>query len=102
MESNILVSIIMPVYNVEKYLEKTLESVKAQSFQNYELIVINDGSTDKSFEILKMYQDRMPQLYIMDQKNSGVSTARNRGIKRATGEYVCFLDADDQLSPGMM
>lgn len=99
MESNILVSIIMPVYNVEKYLEKTLESVKAQSFQNYELIAINDGSTDKSFEILKMYQDRMPQLYIMDQKNSGVSTARNRGIKRATGEYVCFLDADDQLSP---
>lgn len=90
MESNILVSIIMPVYNVEKYLEKTLESVKAQSFQNYELIAINDGSTDKSFEILKMYQDRMPQLYIMDQKNSGVSTARNRGIKRATGEYVCF------------
>ena len=99
MESNILVSIIMPVYNVEKYLEKTLESVKAQSFQNYELIAINDGSTDKSFEILKMYQDRMPQLYIMDQKNSGVSTARNRGIKRATGEYVCFLDADHQLSP---
>lgn len=95
----VAVSIIMPVYNVEKYLKKTLESVEAQSFQNYELIAINDGSTDKSFEILKMYQDRMPQLYIMDQKNSGVSTARNRGIKRATGEYVCFLDADDQLSP---
>ena len=88
MESNILVSIIMPVYNVEKYLEKTLESVKAQSFQNYELIAINDGSTDKSFEILKMYQDRMPQLYIMDQKNSGVSTARNRGIKRADRKSV--------------
>ena len=96
---SVIVSIVMPVYNAEKYLRYTLDSVKAQTFKQYELIAINDGSTDNSLKILQDYQRNMKQLRIVDQENTGVSTARNNGIKAVEGEYLCFLDADDYLHP---
>lgn len=94
-----VVSIIMPVYNAGKYLSTTLESVKNQTFQDYELIVVNDGSTDDSLEILYENKKKIPQLRIINQENSGVSATRNKGIQEAKGAYICFLDADDYLHP---
>lgn len=89
-----LVSIIMPVYNKENYLEKSILSVLNQTYKNIELVIINDGSTDKSEEIiLKMMYDNRIKYY--KQSNNGVSIARNNGIKVALGEFVSFLDADD-------
>lgn len=83
-------SIIIPVYNVEKYIKKCLDSVFSQSYKDYEVIIINDGSTDKSMDIAKEYNVK-----IINQKNKGQSAARNNGIKHATGDYLIFLDSDD-------
>ena len=83
-------SIIIPVYNVEKYIKKCLDSVFSQSYKDYEVIVINDGSTDKSMDIAKEHNVK-----IINQKNKGQSAARNNGIKHATGDYLIFLDSDD-------
>lgn len=86
-------SVIIPLYNKEKEIVKTLESVFAQNYKPDEVIVVNDGSTDKSAEVVqKAFGD---QVRLVQQQNCGVSTARNRGIKEATNEYLCFLDADD-------
>lgn len=86
-------SIIIPAYNVDAYIEMTLQSVYNQTFTDYEIIVINDGSTDKTSEILNKQRDS--RLQIINQKNSGVSAARNKGINIAKGKYIAFLDADD-------
>lgn len=94
--SEVKVSIIMPVYNAEKYLKETLESVKRQSFKDFELIAINDGSVDSSKKILESYVDDI-NIKIINKENSGVSASRNRGIAEATGKYICFLDSDDVL-----
>lgn len=94
----IKVSIIMPVYNAERYLSETLDSVINQNITDFELIAINDGSLDGSLEILESYKSRIPNLKIINQANSGVSSTRNRGIDLASGKYICFLDADDYLS----
>lgn len=83
-------SIIIPVYNVEKYLKRTLDSVFNQTEQNFEVIVVNDGSTDKSIEIAKKYKVK-----IIDTKHVSVSEARNIGVKHAKGDYLIFLDSDD-------
>ena len=85
-------SIIIPVYNVEKYIKKCLDSVFAQTFKDYEVIVVNDGTQDNSIELIKDYNIR-----IINQKNQGLSVARNTGVKHATGEYLLFLDSDDYL-----
>lgn len=91
-----LVSIIIPVYNCGTYLEKCLNSVKKQSYQCIEIIVVNDGSTDESSDILNGYaQD--DDVVVIDQENQGVSAARNRGIECAKGEYLLFLDGDDYI-----
>lgn len=90
-------SIIIPVYNKQGYLELTLQSVIAQKFTYYEVIVIDDGSTDDSVAVVRQFKD--PRVKLIQQKNSGVSVARNRGINEATGEWVCFLDADDWYHP---
>lgn len=92
--SEVKVSIIMPVYNAERYLKETLESVKRQSFKDYELIAINDGSIDSSEAILESYIDDI-NIRIISQENVGVSATRNRGIREACGEYICFWDSDD-------
>ncbi len=93
MKTNPTVSIIMPLYNKEEWVADTITSILSQSFHDYELIVINDGSTDKSVEIVKSFQD--DRIQIFNQKNCGVSTARNRGISKAKGKYITFIDADD-------
>lgn len=90
------VSIIIPAYNVEKYIPRTLESIKSQTFKDIEVIVINDGSTDNTLTIVKNFLKNVDFSYkIITQKNQGVSAARNRGIKEAKGKYICFLDGDD-------
>lgn len=91
-------SIIIPLYNKEGLIRKTLETVFGQTYPDFEVIVVNDGSTDGSIkEIEENYND--PRLRIINQKNSGVSAARNRGIDEAKGEYIAFLDADDEWLP---
>lgn len=88
-------SIIIPVYNTEKYLVKCLDSVINQTFKDIEIICINDGSTDNSFDILKKYQVIDSRVKILDKKNGGLSSARNVGIKHAKGKYITFVDSDD-------
>lgn len=89
------VSIITPVYNAEKYLAATLDSVLSQTFHDFEIVCVNDGSTDKSRHILEEYEQRDKRVRVIDQENNGGSAARNRGIAEAIGEYVMFIDADD-------
>ena len=89
------ISIIVPIYNAEKYLEEALESLINQSLKDIEIICVNDGSTDKSLEILQKYAKKDKRVKILSQTNKGQSAARNTGIKVATGEYIGFLDADD-------
>lgn len=95
-ESNLSLSVIIPVYNVERYLKQCLDSVIAQSFENYEVVCVNDGSTDKSQEILELYASNS-KIRVISQENQGPSGARNTGIKNAVGKYICFLDSDDML-----
>ena len=94
-----LFSIIVPVYNVEKYIEKCLSSLKRQiNFDEYEVIVVNDGSKDGSEEIVKHFCETYDNFKLINQKNGGLSDARNTGIKNAKGDYVIFLDGDDFFS----
>lgn len=90
-------SIIIPVYNAEKYLPNCLESIVKQSFADYEVLLVNDGSTDSSEQICSRYCELSPNFRYFCQENSGPSSARNAGILRACGEYLLFLDADDAL-----
>lgn len=89
------VSVIIPVYNMEKYLEQCLDSVISQTLQDIEILCINDGSKDKSCEILKCYREKDSRIHIIDQENKGVVKSRNTGIREADGEYVIFMDPDD-------
>lgn len=89
------ISVIVPVYNVEKYLEKCLDSLVNQTLKDIEIICINDGSTDKSGEILCSYAQRYSQIVVLNQLNKGQSAARNYGITMANGEYLGFVDSDD-------
>lgn len=90
-------SVVIPLYNKANYIENTLRSVLAQSFSNFEIIVVNDGSTDNSLEkVGEIHDDRIK---LIDQKNQGVSVARNRGIEAANGKYIALLDADDHWFP---
>src|SRR5699024_4231172 len=92
--NNPLVSVIIPVYNVENYLEECLNTVLNQSYKNIETIAINDGSTDDSAKILEIYKKKY-NIKLIHQTNQGQSVARNRGINIAQGKYIYFLDADD-------
>ena len=92
-----LISIIIPVYNVRKYLEECLDSVINQTYKNIEIICVNDGSTDNSLELLYEYSKKDSRIKIIDKKNGGVSSARNLGIKNAIGEYIYFVDSDDWI-----
>ncbi len=95
---NLLVSIIIPVYNGEKYIERCLRSLIGQTYQNVEIIVLNDGSTDHTMQILQKYAAIDSRIVIVDKVNSGVSDTRNRGLELARGEFVQFVDADDWLT----
>lgn len=90
------VSIIIPVYNKEKYIRKTLDSVIYQTFRDYELIIVNDGSTDSSREIIDDYQNKDSRIKVINIPNGGVSNARNVGMENALGEWIWFVDADDE------
>lgn len=90
-------SIVIPVYNVEKYIKRTLDSVFSQTYQSFEVIVVNDGCTDQSIELAKEYKVK-----IVNEKHVGVSEARNIGAKYATGEYLVFLDSDDYWEKGLL
>lgn len=91
----IKISIIIPVYNVEKYIEECLISVLNQTMKEIEIICINDGSTDNSLKILNNYKNKNENIRIVNQENSGLSNARNVGLSLAKGEYIFFLDSDD-------
>lgn len=91
------ISIIIPVYNTEKYIERCLQSVLAQTYQQFEIIIVDDGSTDGSIEICKKYAFKTSQIKIIQIKNSGLSVARNVGIRNASGDYICFVDSDDWI-----
>ncbi len=98
--TDIRLSIIIPIYNVEQYLAQCLDSVFTQNLDGIEVICINDGSTDGSKLILKNYKEKFPSLIVIEQKNGGLAKARNIGFKIATGEYIYFLDSDDYLFQG--
>lgn len=92
-------SIIVPVYNVEKYLNKCVDSVLAQSFRDFEIILVDDGSTDSCPVICDSYQEKDSRVQVVHSKNGGPSSARNQGISKAQGEYVWFIDGDDCIHP---
>ena len=94
-----LVSVIIPVYNAERWLARCLDSVISQSYPTIEILVISDGSTDASDAIIQDFQARDPRVRFIRQDNLGVSAARNQGLAQAQGDWVCFVDADDYVSP---
>lgn len=96
------ISVIIPVYNTEKYLRKCLDSVLIQSFDEIEVICVNDGSTDASISILREYEQKDNRVRVFCQANSGLGASRNFGIKKARGEYVIFVDSDDMLIPNCL
>lgn len=96
------VSIIMPVYNKEKYLDKSIKSILDQTYENFELIIINDGSTDNSSYICHRFEQEDSRIKVIDIENNGVSNARNIGIKNANGQYVQFIDGDDYVDEDMI
>lgn len=95
-------SIIMPIYNVQSYLEKSINSVLSQNFENFELILVDDGSEDKSCEIMLKYSKKDKRVKTIYQENSGVSVARNMGLKMAVGDYIYFMDPDDWIEQGLL
>ena len=92
-----LVSVIVPIYNVEDYLQTCCNSILSQSFNNIEVILVNDGSTDGSCEIAKQIEKKDSRVILIDQRNGGLSAARNAGLKVAKGDYVLFVDSDDWI-----
>ena len=90
-----MISVIVPVYNVEKYLEECLDSIKNQTFNDIEVILVNDGSTDNSLEICERYCSQDPRFYLINQENKGQSIARNIGVAESRGELIVFIDSDD-------
>lgn len=99
---NELVSILLPVYNVEKFLEKCIVSILNQTYTNFELILVNDGSTDSSLEICRRMEKQDSRIRVVDKPNGGLSSARNAGLEAAQGEYILFLDSDDWIEPDML
>lgn len=92
-----LISIIVPVYNVEAYLERCLDSLVGQTYSNIEIILVDDGSTDHCPEICDIWERKDPRIKVIHKENGGLSDARNAGLKMATGEYIAFVDSDDWL-----
>ncbi|OUQ46347.1 hypothetical protein B5E64_06205 [Drancourtella sp. An12] len=99
MKEKKLVTIVVPVYNGEKYLEACIKSILAQSYSNIEILLIDDGSTDNSYKICAHYQKKDNKITVISKKNTGVSDTRNIGIEKGKGEYISFIDADDKIEP---
>ena len=100
--SEIKVSVIMPVYNAETYLEEAIECLICQTLKEIEIICVDDGSTDRSLEILEEYSKRDDRIKILHQRNLYAGVARNNGLKQANGEFVIFLDSDDLFERGLL
>lgn len=94
---NIKFTIIIPAYNVERWILECLESVKSQTYKNFECIIVDDGSSDNSKEIISNYIENDDRFILIAQNNQGSSSARNKGIESAIGDYIIFLDGDDRL-----
>lgn len=101
MISKYKISVIIPAYNCEKTIEKCIKSILLQTFQNLEILIINDGSKDNTRKIVENLQQKDNRIKLINQKNSGVSASRNKGLINATGDYLTFVDADDFLEPNM-
>ncbi|OJX30068.1 MAG: hypothetical protein BGO86_05875 [Chryseobacterium sp. 36-9] len=97
-----VISLIVPVYNVSLYLKRCIESILVQDFNTFELILVNDGSTDNSLDICKHYANQDSRIRVIDQPNGGVSNARNKGLEVANGEFICFIDSDDWVEPNYL
>ena len=97
-----MVSIIVPVYNVEGYIDRCLQSMAAQTYASLEIILVNDGSTDNSGAICERYCQADPRFHYYFKENEGVSAARNYGMAHASGEYYMFVDSDDYIDPDMI
>lgn len=102
MNNSPLLSVIIPVYNVEQYLSKCVDSILSQTFTDFELILVNDGSTDNSSKICDEYAKKDKRIRVFHRKNCGVSVSRNFGLDQALGDYVNFMDADDEIYPGTL
>lgn len=97
-----MISIIIPTYNVEKYLRECLDSILAQTFQDFEIICVDDGSTDRTLDILQEYKLKDDRFVILQQRHAGAGAARNHGLKLAEGKYIQFLDSDDYFEPTLL
>ena len=95
------ISIIVPVYNVEKYLKRCIDSILNQSFTDFELILVDDGSTDNSGEIIDEYAIKDERIKVIHKENGGLSSARNVGIEYSKGNYIAFVDSDDYINKNM-
>ena len=96
-----LISVIVPVYNVEKYVEECVESILNQTLKNTEVLIVNDGSTDKSNELVNNLANKDNRITVINQSNKGLSIARTVGVNLARGEYVSFIDSDDWIEKSM-
>lgn len=92
-----IISVIVPVYNAEKVIGKCIESLVEQTYKNLEILLVNDGSKDKSLKICNMYAEKYSNIIVINQDNKGVGIARNKGLELSKGEYICFVDADDYV-----
>ena len=101
-EKTIMVSVIVPIYNVEEFLEECLESIRNQTYTNIEVILVNDGSTDGSREICESYCEKDIRFRLINQENQGQSVARNRGVKESVGQYIMFVDSDDVVNTDVL
>ena len=97
-----MISVIVPVYNVEEYLEECLESIKQQTFTDIEVILVNDGSTDGSREICERFCEKDSRFKLINQENQGQSVARNRGVKESVGKFIMFVDSDDVINKNLL
>ncbi|CUP39536.1 glycosyltransferase family 2 protein [Intestinibacter bartlettii] len=92
------ISVIVPIYNIEEYVEECINSILNQTFKDFELLLVDDGSTDNSFDICRKYEKEDNRIKVIHKKNGGLSDARNVGIDKACGEYLCFIDGDDFIA----
>ena len=101
MKKKPLISVIVPVYNVESYLKVCVDSILAQTYENLEIILVDDGSKDSSGKMCDEYAEKDARIKVVHKKNGGVSSARNKGLDVASGEYIGFVDSDDSTKPNM-
>lgn len=97
-----LITVIMPAYNAQDYISDSIQSVQAQTYQNWELIVVNDGSSDHTLDTVQKFMQQDQRIYLINQANQGVSVARNAGIEQAKGDFIAFIDSDDEYHPSFL